>query len=76
MIVTFLYKCRQCGKIKHGSSIGTENDGVHFNARRSLIEAIMGKPREVMAPEMFELHTCGPVGTVGVCDLIGFAPQE
>lgn len=73
MIATFLFKCRQCGQIQRGSSMGTD-DEIQANARRLLVEAMMGIVKDAMAPEMLELHTCGP-GKCGIADLIGFESE-
>jgi hypothetical protein len=66
----FEYKCRRCGVID--DSLITSLPLGHMRAIQLLLDAVQGKVREPMAPEMVGTHCCEG-GGMGLTDLIGYS---
>lgn len=64
----FLYRCRMCGGIDDSCGGGAD-------PLMTVINAIMGTPKEPQAPGMLTVHTCGD-RVYGVADFIGSKPDE
>lgn len=76
MTITFIYKCRRCGKIERDKISIPDKAGVFPSPRRLLLYAASGQKNSDI-PALMSIHSCdwNPIGPLGVTDLIGYEPE-
>lgn len=78
MIITYLYKCRRCGKIEGDKISIPDKARVFPSPRRFLLYAASGQ-KGTEIPALMSIHSCddgNPIGPLGVTDLIGYEPES
>ena len=74
-VVTFMYKCRQCGQVYGTGCTGESNaymTMVQLSGEFEVDDYMIGEP-----PKLLGLHTCtAPYHGQGLSDLIGYRKGE